>query len=70
MEEQDELITIGEAGRLLGVCQDTLRDWDRKGLFPAVRTAGNQRRFRLSEVKRVQAEGFSKGEIKGEPCSS
>ena len=66
IESQDQLVGIKEASRLLGVCQDTLRDWDNKGFFPAVKTPGGQRRFRLSDVKRVQAEGFPKAST----CSS
>ena len=66
-QERDQLVSISRTSRLLGVCQDTLRDWDKKGLFPAVRTAGQQRRFRLSDIKRVQAEGFPKDT---RPCSS
>lgn len=51
---EDQLINIGEASKLLGVCQDTLRDWDKKGVLTPVRTAGKHRRYRLSDIRRYQ----------------
>ena len=45
------LIPIGEAARLLGVTIPTVREWERKGRLPAVRTPGGQRRFRVSDVQ-------------------
>ena len=52
MEEQ--LINIAEAARLLGVCKATLRDWDKSGVLKPIRTPGNHRRYRLSDIHRVQ----------------
>ena len=49
-DTQPELLSIGEAGRILGVSTDTLRRWDAEGKITAVRTLGNQRRFRRSEI--------------------
>ena len=50
-DTQTELISIGEAGRLLGVSADTLRRWDAAGKLTAVRTIGGQRRFRRDEIE-------------------
>ena len=51
--QMEDLLTIGEAARAIGVSQDTLRRWDRDG---KVRTRRDQRNRRLvprSEVERL-----------------
>ena len=59
MENNSEkLIGIEEVSRLLGVCQGTLRYWDRTGQFVPVRTAGKHRRYRLSDIIKIQAGEF------------
>jgi len=44
----DEVLAIGEVARRFGVSVDTVREWDGHTL-KSFRTAGNQRRFRVSE---------------------
>ena len=46
----DPLISLEEAARLLEVCPTTVRRYTNKGLLKHYRTAGNQRRFKLSDV--------------------
>lgn len=46
----DKLITISEAADLLGVSNTTLRRWEETGKLVPERTAGNQRRYRLSQI--------------------
>lgn len=46
----DPLLTLEEASRLLGVCPTTVRRYTNKGALKHLRTQGNQRRFRLSDV--------------------
>lgn len=46
----DKLITIHEAAKLLGVSNTTLRRWETSGKLIPERTAGNQRRYRLSQI--------------------
>ncbi len=46
----DKLITISEAGDLLGVSNTSLRRWEKSGKLVPERTAGNQRRYRLSQI--------------------
>ena len=46
----DKLITIGAAAELLGVSHTTLRRWEKSGRLVPERTAGNQRRYRLSQI--------------------
>lgn len=46
----DPQLTLEDAARILNVCPTTVRRYTNKGLLKHHRTAGNQRRFRLSDV--------------------
>jgi excisionase family DNA binding protein len=46
----DPLLTLEETAKLLGVCPTTVRRYTNKGQLKHLRTQGNQRRFRFSEV--------------------
>ena len=46
-------MSIGEAGRAIGVSADTLRRWERAGKLRTVRDAANRRRVPRSEVERL-----------------
>jgi len=46
----DPQLSLEDAARLLNVCPTTVRRYTNRGLLPHLRTAGNQRRFRLSDV--------------------
>lgn len=46
----DPTISLEEAARVLDVCPTTVRRYTNRGVLPHFRTAGNQRRFRLSDV--------------------
>jgi molybdopterin-binding protein len=50
-----ELLTLGEAAKAIGVSQDTLRRWDRAGKIRIRRDERNQRRVPRSEVERLAA---------------
>lgn len=50
----DRLIGLTEAAELLGVGISTLRSWDCTGKYPALRTAGGHRRYRLSDIEKMQ----------------
>lgn len=52
----DRLIGLSEAAELLGVGTSTLRFWDTSGKLPALRTAGGHRRYRLSDIERLQGQ--------------
>ena len=41
-------VTPGEAARILGVCDRTLRYWEEQGKITAIRTAGGQRRYDIT----------------------
>src|SRR3989344_4666494 len=48
---QDKLLSIQEAGKLLGVSAKTLRRWETRGILTAQRTVGNQRRYLKSQIE-------------------
>ena len=56
---ENELISIGKASKLLGVCIATLRLWHRAGKLCPVKTLGGHRRYKLSDIKKLQ-EGYDK----------
>jgi molybdopterin-binding protein len=47
-------LTLGEAGKALGVSVDTLRRWDRDGKLRTVRDARNRRLVPAAEVERLR----------------
>jgi excisionase family DNA binding protein len=47
----DPTLTLDETARLLEVCPTTVRRWTNKGVLPCDRSAGNQRRFKLSSIE-------------------
>lgn len=49
-------VSIGDAARILGVSVDTMRRWDKTGELPAVRTAGKQRRYLVSDIDAFLAQ--------------
>jgi DNA (cytosine-5)-methyltransferase 1 len=49
----NELITVHEAAKIIGVSSDTIRRWDKKGLIKAHRSALNYRVFNIDELKRT-----------------
>ena len=61
MEEiYDELINISKAAKLLGVHPDTLMIWDKSGKLVALRTLGNHRRYKLSEIYKILEKKYDK----------
>jgi excisionase family DNA binding protein len=54
--DRDELFTPAEAARRLGVTPNTVTRWSRAGRISSIQTMGGHRRFRRSEVERVQDE--------------
>lgn len=47
----ENLLSIGEAAKLMDVCENTLRDWDIEGKFKASRTSGGHRRYSLDQIR-------------------
>jgi excisionase family DNA binding protein len=59
---EDHLLTIGEAARLVGVSESTLREWDANDKFPSARTAGGHRRYKLEQVREYLEKNLPKAE--------
>ena len=49
----DDLLTIGEVAERTGVAASALRYYEDRGLVTSERTAGNQRRYHRSTLRRV-----------------
>jgi molybdopterin-binding protein len=49
-----QLVTAGEAARLLGISLDTLRRWDRAGRIRTERDAANRRIVPEEEIERLR----------------
>ncbi|HEV7523909.1 MAG TPA: helix-turn-helix domain-containing protein [Acidimicrobiia bacterium] len=54
--DHGDLLTPAEAARKLGVTPNTVTRWSRAGKISAIQTMGGHRRFRRSEIERVQRE--------------
>ncbi len=54
--EDDRVLQIGEAARLLGVHVETLRRWDAAGTLAAHRSPTKQRYYLVREVEQHRAE--------------
>ncbi len=52
-----KLVGIGEAAEMLGVSKGTLREWDRDGTLVPVKTMGNHRRYKMTDIERLLGEG-------------
>ena len=57
------MLTISEVSRTLGVTTQTLRKWDKSGKLTPVRTLGGHRRYLRSDVDRVLT-GMTDGNVK------
>ena len=53
----EERLSVRETARRLGVHENTVRNWEERGLLRAARLPGSgYRRFDLAEVERLRAE--------------
>ncbi len=57
MPKSRDFYTTSQAGRLLGVSDDTIRRWVAEGRIEAETTPGGQMRIAAAEIRRVRAEG-------------
>ncbi len=54
-----ELLNVRDTARALGVHENTVRNWEARGLLRAVRLPGSGfRRFGVADVERLRAEMF------------
>ena len=51
--EIPELITLSEASKILKIHQNTLRNWDKNGILPAVRIGEKKvRRYKKEDIQK------------------
>jgi hypothetical protein len=54
-----ELLNVRDTARALGVHENTVRNWEERGLLRAVRLPGSGfRRFAAADIERLHAEMF------------
>ena len=54
-----EFLNVRDAARALGVHENTVRNWEERGILRAVRLPGSgYRRFSAADVERLRAEMF------------
>jgi excisionase family DNA binding protein len=54
-----ELLNVRETARVLGVHENTVRNWEERGILRAVRLPGSgYRRFAVQDVERLRGEMF------------
>lgn len=54
-----ELLSVRDTARTLGVHENTIRNWQSRGVLRAVRLPGSgYRRFSAADVERLRAEMF------------
>ena len=52
----ETLLTVGAAGRILGISADRVRDLVKQGHIPCARASGGLRLLRRDDVERLRAE--------------
>jgi excisionase family DNA binding protein len=59
MPSTKELLNVRETARMLGVHENTIRNWEERGILRAVHLPGSgYRRFAARDVERLCAEMF------------
>ena len=53
-------LTLGEAARLLGVSEPTLRKWTDEGRIASFRTLGGHRRFTPAAIKAFRQQSIER----------
>lgn len=69
VDSGDRLLTVGDASRLLGVHEATIRRWSDKGLIPSFRVdvGRRDRKFRISDLTKLTVtNGVAATELQGE----
>lgn len=49
----EKLLKLSEVAEILKVSKNTLRNWDNNGKLISVRTCGNQRRYKESDIQNL-----------------
>lgn len=60
-----DLLTITDSAKLLGICSQTLRNWEKREDFPlkTYYTLGGHRRYSRKEIETLMANGGKVGEV-------
>jgi hypothetical protein len=54
-----ELLNVRDTARALGVHENTIRNWEERGILRAIRLPGSgYRRFAVQDIERLRAEMF------------
>jgi len=59
--ESEDMLSVEEAASALGISSQTLRNWEKKGIFVPTRSAGGHRRYKRADVlalRKQQMTGF------------
>jgi excisionase family DNA binding protein len=62
---ETKLLSIGKTAEILGVHLDTLREWDKEGKLVPIKTFGNHRRYKISDIEAFCGEIKEKQEDAG-----
>ena len=65
MEGEQTLLTITDTAKLLGICPQTLRNWEKRKDFPfrIYHTLGGHRRYSFEEVKEFLSRNSKGGDM-------
>lgn len=55
----DGFVTVNEAAEKIGVSEDTIRRWEKKGLIKGIRSKNNYRLFNIAEIERIHNKLFN-----------
>lgn len=62
----ENLVSLAEAAKILGVHPATVRNWADRGHLPFQRTPGGHRRFRLSDLEQWRSQHQAGGEVEAQ----
>lgn len=48
-----ELLTVSQAAKILGITTTTLREWESSGYILSIRTKGNHRRYKKEDIQNI-----------------
>jgi DNA-binding transcriptional MerR regulator len=68
-QTEDELLSVGGAARLLGICESRVRQLAATGVLQAARTSSGWRVLRRRDVERLQRERVARRVTAREPPS-
>lgn len=60
--DQDELVSVGEVARYLGVSTDTVRRWARTGRISCIVLPSGHRRFRRADLLHITTPAEDRAE--------